>query len=99
MRASGVVRLSSRTFRRITIFQFRTYRFLFSSRNFHSSHIGLGPVKLAFRDREYPDHRVYFVKVTDDALLEETWPSPEFAVIPSNNCFEIFVEQVVFDFN
>ncbi|KAJ7895217.1 hypothetical protein B0H14DRAFT_3634951 [Mycena olivaceomarginata] len=51
------------------------------------------PVKLAIRDREYPDHRVYFVKVTDDALLEETWPSPEFAVIPSDNCLEIFVEQ------
>jgi hypothetical protein len=99
MRASGVVCVSSRTFGRITIFQFRTYRFLFSSHNFHSSHIGLGPVKLAIRDREYLDHRVYFVKVTEDALLEEAWPSPEFAVIPSDNCLEIFVEQVVFDFD
>jgi hypothetical protein len=99
MQASGVACVSSRTFGRITIFQFRTYQFLFSSRNFHSSHIGLGPVMLAIRNREYQDYCVYFVKVTDNALLEETSPSPEFAVILSDNCLEIFVEQVVFDFD
>jgi hypothetical protein len=54
---------------------------------------------LDIRNREYQDHRVYFVKVTDNALLEETLPSPEFAVIPSDNCLEIFMEQVVFDFD
>ncbi|KAJ7150521.1 hypothetical protein C8R43DRAFT_951490 [Mycena crocata] len=52
-----------------------------------------GSVKLAIRDSEYPDHRVYFVKVTDDALLEEAQPSPQLATIASNGCLEIFVEQ------
>ncbi|KAJ7835000.1 hypothetical protein B0H14DRAFT_2590589 [Mycena olivaceomarginata] len=52
-----------------------------------------GPVMLAIRNREYQDYCVYFVKVTDNALLEETSPSPEFAVILSDNCLEIFVEQ------
>jgi hypothetical protein len=33
-----------------------------------------------------------FVKVTDDALLEEARTSPEFVLIPSNNRLEILVE-------
>ncbi|KAJ6628420.1 hypothetical protein B0H10DRAFT_1778157, partial [Mycena sp. CBHHK59/15] len=51
-----------------------------------------GPVKLAIRDPQYPDHRVYFAKVTDDALLDEVQPVPPFAVIPSTDHLEIFVD-------
>ena len=51
-------------------------------------------MKLAIRDHDYPDHRMYFVKVMDGALLEEAQTSPEFAIIPSSNCLEIFAEKV-----
>ena len=51
-------------------------------------------MKLAIRDHDYPDHHIYFVKVRDDAPLEEAQTSPEFAIIPATNCVEIFVEHV-----
>ncbi|KAJ7657950.1 hypothetical protein B0H17DRAFT_1134480 [Mycena rosella] len=47
---------------------------------------------MAIRDPEYPDHRIYFAKVTDDALLDEVQPQPQLAVIPSSGCREIFFD-------
>ncbi|KAJ7660643.1 hypothetical protein B0H17DRAFT_954027, partial [Mycena rosella] len=43
-----------------------------------------GSVKVAIRDPEHPGHRIYFAKVTDDALLDEVQPQPQLAVIPSS---------------
>ncbi|KAJ7625209.1 hypothetical protein B0H17DRAFT_1151212 [Mycena rosella] len=48
--------------------------------------------QMAIRDPEYPDHRIYFAKVTDDALLDEVQPQPQLAVIPSSGCREIFFD-------
>ncbi|KAJ7655996.1 hypothetical protein DFH06DRAFT_1411668 [Mycena polygramma] len=46
----------------------------------------LGSFRLAIRDHEYPEHRIYFAKILDGGPLDE--------VIPSNNCLELFVEHV-----
>ncbi|KAJ7435440.1 hypothetical protein B0H11DRAFT_2367371, partial [Mycena galericulata] len=53
-----------------------------------------GPVKLSYRDSEVPDYWVAFVKVTDDALLEEAQTFPKLVSIPRTNQLEILVEQV-----
>ncbi|KAJ7439930.1 hypothetical protein B0H11DRAFT_2354497 [Mycena galericulata] len=52
-----------------------------------------GPVKLSYRDSEVPDYWVAFVKVTDDALLEEAQTFPKLVSIPRTNQLEILVEQ------
>ncbi|KAJ7435441.1 hypothetical protein B0H11DRAFT_1937537 [Mycena galericulata] len=46
-----------------------------------------GPVKLSYRDSEVPDYWVAFVKVTDDALLEEAQTFPKLVSIqgPTNS--------------
>ncbi|KAJ7431159.1 hypothetical protein FB451DRAFT_443183 [Mycena latifolia] len=51
-----------------------------------------GPVRLSCRDPEQPEYWVPFVKVTDDALLDEAETFPEFVLIPSSNHLEIRVE-------
>ncbi|KAJ7433782.1 hypothetical protein FB451DRAFT_1313225, partial [Mycena latifolia] len=51
-----------------------------------------GPVRLSCRDPEQPEYWVPFVKVTDDALLDEAETFPEFVSIPSSNRLEIRVE-------
>ncbi|KAJ7461060.1 hypothetical protein FB451DRAFT_1268834, partial [Mycena latifolia] len=51
-----------------------------------------GPVRLSCRDHEQPEYWVPFVKVTDDALLDEAETFPEFVLIPSSNHLEIHVE-------
>ncbi|KAJ7482810.1 hypothetical protein B0H11DRAFT_2417651 [Mycena galericulata] len=53
----------------------------------------MGPVKLSYRDPEAPDYWIAFVKVTDDALLEEAQTFPRLVSIPSTNQLEILVEQ------
>ncbi|KAJ6514795.1 hypothetical protein DFH09DRAFT_1099405 [Mycena vulgaris] len=45
-------------------------------------------------DPDHPNNRVYFVKVTDDALLDEVQPAPQFAMIPGTDILEIFVGHV-----
>ncbi|KAJ6480028.1 hypothetical protein C8R47DRAFT_1285387 [Mycena vitilis] len=52
----------------------------------------IGPVRVSCRDPEDPEYWMPFVKVTDDALLEEAQTDPEFIAIPSNNRLEILVE-------
>ncbi|KAJ7252838.1 hypothetical protein C8J57DRAFT_1660890 [Mycena rebaudengoi] len=54
-----------------------------------------GPVKLSYRDPENAEYRVCFVKVTDDALLEESQPFPALITIPATKypSLEIFIEQ------
>ncbi|KAJ6482391.1 hypothetical protein DFH09DRAFT_1330334 [Mycena vulgaris] len=51
-----------------------------------------GSVRLSFRDPEQPEYWVPFVKVTDDALLEEALTFPEFVTIPRTGRLEIRVE-------
>ncbi|KAJ6460714.1 hypothetical protein DFH09DRAFT_1114585 [Mycena vulgaris] len=45
-------------------------------------------------DPDHPNNRVYFVKVTDDALLDEVQSAPQFAMIPGTDILEIFVGHV-----
>ncbi|KAJ6483069.1 hypothetical protein DFH09DRAFT_1106978 [Mycena vulgaris] len=45
-------------------------------------------------DPDHPKNRVYFVEVTDDALLDEVQPAPQFAMIPGTDILEIFVGHV-----
>ncbi|KAJ7665389.1 hypothetical protein DFH06DRAFT_1323783 [Mycena polygramma] len=52
----------------------------------------IGPVRISCRDPEDPEYWMPFVKVTDDALLEEAHTDPEFIAIPSNSRLEILVE-------
>ncbi|KAJ7232919.1 hypothetical protein C8J57DRAFT_1250273 [Mycena rebaudengoi] len=51
-----------------------------------------GPVKLSYRDPENVEYRVCFVKVADDALLEEAQPFPALVTISATKCLEIFIE-------
>ncbi|KAJ7938980.1 hypothetical protein B0H13DRAFT_1851152 [Mycena leptocephala] len=51
-----------------------------------------GSFKLAFRDPDHPDYRIYFAKVNSDRPWDEVEPMPPCAVIPATNSIEIFVE-------
>ncbi|KAJ7613245.1 hypothetical protein DFH06DRAFT_1344715 [Mycena polygramma] len=53
-----------------------------------------GSFKLAIRDHDFPEHRVYFAKLSDGDPLDEVQTLPIYAIIPRNNCLELFVEHL-----
>ncbi|KAJ7934595.1 hypothetical protein B0H13DRAFT_2262548 [Mycena leptocephala] len=62
-------------------------------RKLQSSNASLtGSYKLAFRDPDHPDYRIYFAKVTSNTAWDEVEPMPPCVVIPATNCLEIFVD-------